>query len=364
MRVAVVGLGDAGFKLHLPALAGLPDCSVVGAVDLDRDRRDRAQAVFKVPVFEHLDEMLERARPDVVCVGTPPGSHAGLCLRALAAGAHVLCEKPFVSSIAEADQVLAAARAAGKRIALNHEFREMPIFRAVRDAVSSGATGALNFAQVWQLIDLPPWSEPGWRGEMLQRTLFEAGVHLVDLLMALFGEKPQAVQAWTCPGGALERDSDAVVTVTFQFSRGRLATLVQNRLSKGAKQYLELRADTDRASLRASFGGRARVSAGLFRSSRPHVRFEYGIAGLAWREVGARRSQLARNPREPNMVATRELFKQTFAAFQNGVEPPVSGESGRDVIAVIAAAYHAAATGARVTIDDTLVAKLRDLRLG
>ena len=363
MRVAVVGLGEAGFTLHLPALAGMPDRSVVGAVDLDRDRRERAQAVFKVPVFEHLDEMLERTKPDVVCIGTPPGTHAELCLRAIAAGAHVLCEKPFVSSIAEADRVLAAARAAGRRVALNHEFREMPIFRAVRDAVSSGATGALNFAQAWQLIDLPPWSETGWRGQMVQRTLFEAGVHLVDLLMALFGERPRAVQAWTSSSGQ-ESDSDAVVTVTLEFSRGRLATLVQNRLSQGEKQYLELRADTDRASLRASFGGRARVSAGLFRSSRPHVRFEYGIAGLAWREVGARRWQLARNPGDPNMMATREVFKRTFAAFQDGGEPPVSGEAGRDVIMVIAAAYHAAATGTRVTIDDALVATLRDQRLG
>src|SRR5262245_64061254 len=60
-------------------------------------------------------------------------------------GAHVICEKPFVASLDEADRVMAAAEAAGKRIALNHEFREMPIFRALRDAA---APSDIVFAQV------------------------------------------------------------------------------------------------------------------------------------------------------------------------------------------------------------------------
>jgi predicted dehydrogenase len=143
-----------------------------------------------------------------------------------------------------------------------------------------------------------------------------------------------------------------------------LAQIVQNRLCKGETQYFEVRADTDRASVRASFGGRARVTAGLFRSPKPHVRFEYGIAGLAWRESGAKRTQLARNPRDPGMIATRLVFERTLEAFQRGTEPPASGEAGRDVLIVIAAAYRSAATGARVKIDDALVSELRDVHLG
>ena len=364
MRIALVGLGNAGFTLHLPALAALREHQVVGATDLDAARRDRASSQFRVPLFDDFDGMIAGAKPDVVLIGTPPSSHADYCIRALASGAHVICEKPFVSSLAEADRVLAAARAAGKRVALNHEFREMPIFRAVRDAVASGESGGLNFAQVWQLMDLPPWAEPGWRGEMLQRTLYEAGIHLVDFLIALFGERPAAVQAWTSTCGVREGETDAVALVTLQFSRGRLAQIVQNRLCKGETQYFEVRADTDRASFRASFGGRARVTAGLFRSPKPHLRVEYGIAGLAWREVGSRRTQLARNPREPGMIATRLVIERTLAAFASGGEPPASGDAGRDALAVIAAAYHSATTGARVSIDDALLGKLHDVHLG
>jgi predicted dehydrogenase len=87
-------------------------------------------------------------RPAVVVVGTPPDSHLEYCLRALRAGADVICEKPLASSLAEADAILAAAAAAGRLVAVNHEFREMPIFRAVRDELRRGESGSLVFLQI------------------------------------------------------------------------------------------------------------------------------------------------------------------------------------------------------------------------
>ena len=331
-RVATVGLGNAGYTLHLPALAGIPDVSVVGACDPDSGRRARAADRFRVPVFADFDEMLATAAPDVVVVGTPPDSHADYCLRSFGAGAHVICEKPFVSSLDEADRVIAAAASAGRRIALNHEFREMPIFRAIRDEAARAKGQDIVFAQVWQLMDLPPWAEPGWRGQMLQRTLYEAGVHLVDFLMALFGEKPVAVSATTSTCGVREGETDAVALATLEFSRGRLAQIVQNRLCKGETQYFEVRAELPSASLRASFGGRARVSAGLHRATKPHIRFDYGVSGIAWREVGNTRKVLARNPKEPGMIATRFVFEKSLAAFRDGGKPPASGEVQYDPV--------------------------------
>lgn len=360
-RVAVVGLGNAGHTLHLPALAGMSGVQVVGACDIDAGRRERAATTWKVPVYEDFDDMLARANADVIVVGTPPDSHASYCMKSFAAGAHVICEKPFVSSLEEADRVIDAAEAAGKRIALNHEFREMPIFRAVRDAA---APKEIVFAQVWQLMDLPPWAEPGWRGKMLQRTLYEAGVHLVDFLMALFGEKPAAVSGTVSTCGVREGETDAVALVTLEFSRGRLAQIVQNRLCKGETQYFEVRAETLDASYRASFGGRARVTAGLHRSTKPHVRFDYGVSGMAWREVGNARTLLARNPKEPGMIATRFVFEKSLDAFRTGGAPPASAGDARDVLEVIAACYHAAATGRRIVLDSGAPPELKSMRMG
>ncbi len=360
VRIALVGLGNAGFTLHLPALRGIASAEVVGACDTDPGRRTRAADSFGVPVFDSFDAMLERVTPDVVIIGTPPDSHADYCLRSLAAGANVICEKPFVSGLEEADRVIEAAAAAGRRVALNHEFREMPIFRALRDA----AGDRVVFAQVWQLMDLPPWAEPGWRGQMLQRTLYEAGVHLVDFLMALFGEKPRAVSATVSTCGVREGETDAVALATLEFSRGRLAQIVQNRLCKGETQYFEVRAELPEASLRASFGGRARISAGLHRSTRPHMRIDYGVAGLAWKEVGNRRTVLGRNPTDPGMIATRFVFEKTLAAFRDGTESPASAEDGRDVLEVIAACYLAASSGRRVELQGDQLSELAVMRMG
>jgi len=362
-RVALIGLGEAGFGLHLPALAGLAGASIVGAVDTDAGRRARAAARYGIPVYDDFDAMLAAGSADVVIVATPPDSHAEYVVRSLSAGAHVICEKPFVSSVAEADRVIAAAAAAGRQIAVNHEFPEMPIFRTLIEHVQHPASGDLRFAQVWQLIHLPPGVESGWRGQTAHRTLFEAGVHLVDLLMVMFREKPMSVQASTS-GAAGAVQADAVVLATLEFSRGRLAHLLQNRICSGERQYFEVRADTEHASFRASFGGRARLSTGLFRSRTPHVRWEYGSSGIAWREDGVRRRQLARNPANPNVVGTREVLRDALAAFARNVAPRCGAHRARDVIETVAACYLSAMTGQRVKLDGSELSRVRNLHMG
>jgi len=364
MRVAIIGLGSAGAGLHLPALAGIPSVVVVGGCDLDLRCAQRAAARWNIPVFSEPDEMLARTNADVVIVATPPASHAEHCLRVLAAGAHVICEKPFVSSLEEADRVIAAAAAANRQVAVNHEFREMPIFRALIDQVAGGGAGALRFVQAWQLMNPPAGHEGGWRGQMAERTLFEAGVHLVDLIISLFGEKPESVQASMCGRANGRRDADAIVLATLTFSGDRLAHLTQNRLSQGDSQYFEVRADADRASFRASFGGRARLSAGLLRSKKLHLRFEYGSSGLAWREDGHRRRRLAHNPPNPNMRATREVLKSALAAFERNAPPGSSTAQARDVLEVVAGCYLSAATGERVQLGPAAAQRLSGFRMG
>jgi len=349
-RIAIIGLGEAGYEIHLPALSGIEGISVVGACAEDQAHRSRAAKKFNVPLFTELASMLAGARPDVLIVATPPDTHASICLRAIEAGLHVICEKPFVSTLDEADSVIDAARVAGRRVALNHEFREMPIFRSVLAHVGPESAEAAFFAQAWQNIHLPPGGESGWRREMQRRTLHEAGVHLVDYLLALFGEQPVAVWASMLDGGSEAGGTDALTVVALEFSGGRLGHLVQNRLSKGEPQYFEVRAESRNASYRASFGGRARLTAGLFRSTVPHLRLEYGASGIAWRETGSARKILARNPKNPRVAATRYLLEKTLAAFRSGGALPASAEDGRAALEVIDACYRAAATGRRTPV--------------
>lgn len=348
-KIAVLGCGEAGYELHLPALAQMGRTTVVGVCDTDEARLNRAAKKFNVPAFSDYQRMLAETKPGVVIVATPPHLHTDFCLEAIAAGAHVICEKPFVPEVEQGTRIVDAASAAGVRVALNHEFREMPIFRAVLDSVRQ-SDDKVFFAQVWQNTNVPPWTEEGWRGAMQRRTLHEAGIHLVDYIIALFGEVPHSAWASMSSGGSSESTTDALVVVSLEFDNGRIAQIVQNRLCQGERQYFEVRADTRSASYRASFGGRARVSTGLYRSTKPHLRFEYGASGLAWEEKGSRRRILARNPSDPRVAATRLVLERTLDAFETGGRPPATPEDGLAALRVIDACYESAASGLRTRV--------------
>ena len=348
-RVGVVGLGDAGFTMHLPALALLSDVAIAGMVDTDSARRDLATAKYEATAYTDLNEMLAAENPEILIVATPPESHADLCVVALEHGCHVICEKPFMTSVADADRVIDAALAANRRIAVNHEFREMPIFRAVLDAVAESGREQIIFAQAWQQVDLPPSLEAGWRRAGPGRVLHEAGVHLIDYMMAMFGSPPVSVSA-TMSSGMKSEESDSIVSLAMQFPEGRIASVVINRLAKGENHYFDARVDMVNASYRASFGGRARLTAGLHRAKQPHMRLDYGVSGMAWKEIGSRRELIARNPSGPRMKSTKDVLARTISAFHTGGVAPCEADWAREVCRVIEAAYRSAESGRTETV--------------
>ena len=353
MRCGIVGLGWAARSFHEPALRGIEGVELVGGADAAADQRSSWTNATGLTAFPSLQELIDVGGAELVVVATPPGSHASLCVEALNAGAHVICEKPFVATLEEADTVLAAAARADRKVTVNHEYREIPIFSEVRRRIEQGEAGRLVFCQIWQLMDVAPWEEPvPWRAAMPNRTLFEGGVHLVDLLLGFFGEKPRAVYARHSSGFERERRADAIHLVTLEFSDERLAQITIDRLCKAGTRYIEVRADCEHASLRASHGGRALIRVGKKRAERGGLRLEYGAGGLAWIERGLSRTPISRSPRDPAMHATAALTRKVIGAIQAGEEPPASGREARDVMEVVAACYRSAETGERVELGE------------
>lgn len=352
MRFGIVGVGWAAQAFHIPGVKAVPGGVVVGGCDPSAEQREAFTGKTGIPTFATMAELVEKTSPEILVIATPPDSHRDLCLEALGLGVHVICEKPFVETLEQADEVIAAADAAGLTVAVNHQYREKPIYNAVKNAVGRDDVGRIVFTQIVQLMDLAPWDEPvKWRAEMPNRTLFEGGVHLVDLLLSLYGEVPIAVWGRHSPGLDPSKSADAIHVLTLEFTGGRLAQITIDRLCKAATRYIELRVDCEHASLRASHGGRVLLQAGMKRAQRPGFKFLYGLGGLAWVERGVRRKTLARNPRDPGVVATGTLFRKITEAIQAGVEPPSSAREARNALAVIEAAYRSAATGERILLQ-------------
>jgi len=351
MRFGFVGLGFAAQWLHLPAVRSLAGSAVVGGVDASPERCDEWAGLGAGRVHATVEALLADGRPDVVVVATPPDSHARICIQALEAGAHVICEKPFVETLDAATEVMAAAERAGRQVAVNHEFRYMPIFTAVREAIGKRDVGRPVFVHCTQFMDLAPWDEKvPWRAAMPDRSLFEGGVHLVDLLHMIAGRLPVSVFAATSSGLDLGRKADAIHLVTLDYGEGLLAQITIDRLCRAGTRYVDLRVDCEHASVRSSFGGRAFVQLGVKRGQRPGIRVDFGPEGLAWVERGLGRRVLARNARNATVKATAALYADTIEAFSRGAEPPTSARTARETLQVIEASYRSARSGERVVL--------------
>ena len=342
VRIAIVGLGYATSFLHLPAIAAIPHALIVGG----SDPMERARLGPAFPTFALRDEMLDATRPDVVVIASPPADHAESCIAAMEAGAHVICEKPFVSTLEEADRVLDVARRTGRTVTINQEFRFMPIFAAVRTAMNDGSIGRPVFAQCTQFMDLAPWDEKvPWRAEMSDRSLFEGGVHLVDLLHWCMGGPPIRVTGQTSSGLDGDRKADAIHLVTLEWPNGAIAQITINRLAKIGTRYVDIRVDGESGSAVASYGGRAQMRVGLMRGEKPGLKLDFGLEGEAWLESGHRRKSLARNRRGAAPLATAELYRQTAEAISSGSPSPVPASDARATLRTILASYESSRVG-------------------
>ena len=147
VRYAVVGLGRAGWGIHVHQLRGRADSRIVAVVDPVEERRSEAVAEFECAAYESLELMLARhaaaADVDVVVIATPSADHARDTRAALRAGKHVVCEKPMAMSLDEADAMIAAADAAQRKLFIHQNYRFYPEFLHIKQVLDSGQLGRL-----------------------------------------------------------------------------------------------------------------------------------------------------------------------------------------------------------------------------
>ena len=202
LRVALVGLGP-GAEPHAKSLHDLAERVEVVAAVGRREAACRAfHARFGFPVTTDLDGTIADPTIAAVLVLTPPASHAEVAERCLAAGKHVLVEKPLELTVARGERLVAAAEAAGRRlgVVLQHRFRPGAV--RLRAAIAAGELGEVAAAA----MTVPWWrpqtyyDEPG-RGTMARDgggVLLTQAIHTLDLFRSLVGVREvMAAQAST-----------------------------------------------------------------------------------------------------------------------------------------------------------------------
>src|SRR3954451_1600799 len=192
LKAAVVGTGFIG-PVHVEALRRI-GVTVTGALGSGGDNTRSYVEEARLPkAYGSLDELLSEPGLDAVHITTPNYLHAPMVKAAIAAGKHVVCEKPLAMDTAEGEELLGIAEKAGVVHATNFNFRFYPLCQESRARVAQGDVGTVyqiygRYVQDW-LLKETDWNwrlEPELGGDM--RAVADIGSHWLDLMRFVTGQ--------------------------------------------------------------------------------------------------------------------------------------------------------------------------------
>jgi predicted dehydrogenase len=214
LRVAVIGAGHHG-KHHARILSTLPGAELVAVVDTNRDRaQEVAAATGALPVFDARD-VLDRI--DAVTIAVPTDIHRLVALPFLEARIPVLVEKPIARSLAEADDLIDAARKANVILAVGQSERFNPAIAAVKPLVTDP-----RFIEVHRLGTFPERS-------LDIDVVFDLMIHDLDAVLSLVGSDVSSIEAVGVP--VLTGRVD-IANARLRFANGCIANLTASRISR------------------------------------------------------------------------------------------------------------------------------------
>ncbi len=234
-RIAIAGLGYIG-RAHMDVLQRSPSCTLTALVDPAPFAAAHAQAAG-VPLFKSLAELFAAGKPEGVILATPNALHLPQALECIAAGVPMLLEKPITPTVAEGEQLQAAADAVGARILIGHHRAHSPIMAKAREVVASGVLGRLVAVMGSATFFKPDiyFEEGPWRREVGAGPILLNMIHEVHNLRMLCGEivAVQAFASNAVRGFAVED----TVAISLRFANGALGSFMLSDTAACARNW-------------------------------------------------------------------------------------------------------------------------------
>ena len=245
LRIGIIGSGFVSRFVHIPGFQLCPGVEVAIVCDATRDVAEAAAQTFGIPATStDYRDVLQDPNVEAVVIATPNHLHHRMALDALAAGKHVLCEKPLAMNLAEAEEMASAARRSGRVHLVSFVYRFVPAMRYLKYLVDGGHLGTiLHFRAQW--LQCTPNKKFSWRSESRQSgsgVVGDEGSHLIDFARHLVGEIT-AVSSWCktfvtrrlVAGTDRYQDSDSYDAGAFlaEFSSGATGVFEISRLVLG-----------------------------------------------------------------------------------------------------------------------------------
>ena len=333
IRTAIIGAGRIGL-IRARSIEETKLGTLVAVADVRADFAAQLAAPYNASVFSDWQRVIELPEIDAVVVATPTILHAEIASAALAAGKHVLCEKPLARNVAEATAIVASARASGKVLKTGFNYRHLPHIRKAKELIMAGELGKLSFMRCHFGHGGRPGFEKEWHADPRLSgggVLQEQGIHIMDLIRHLLGEPVRALGVRSRLYWPLSEVEDNCFCL-FETEDGGIAQIhvswtqwinTFNMEIFGQDGYLKL----------------------LGRDG------HYGPPSITW----ARRSADHSRPSEEKIVYdSGEDWKHEWTEFVTAIqeqrEPLGSGIDGLRAQQLIAAAYESAATGRWIAI--------------
>jgi predicted dehydrogenase len=331
IRFAIVGAGNVA-RYHATGIARTTGARLVAVCRADPARAAEAAERFGVPCETSYEALLARDDVDVVCICTPSGRHAAQAIAAARAGKHVLVEKPMALTLADADEMIEACRAAGVLLGVALQRRADPTFQSVRAAIEAGELGRL----VLGTVSVPYWRPQSyyegadWRGTWALDgggALMNQGIHLVDLLLWYMGDVAEVHASAATLAHTIEVED--CIAATVRFKNGALGSIVATTAAApGFPHRVEVYGDRGGVQIEGEGVARWADAAGD------------RVASAAPAEAGAGAS-----PTGISAIGHTRLIGDMVAAIREGRPPLVPGEEGRRSLELVLAIYAAARMG-------------------
>ena len=347
-RAAVIGAtgrGNYGHDLDR-AFQGVPGIQVAAVADPDSAGRARAAARAGAPrQYAGYREMLDEEKPELVIVAPRwSESHFEMARAALQQGAHLLCEKPFTTTLAEADTLLATAKQAHRKIAVAHQMRLAPNIVHLRQAIADGLIGELVHFRSWGKQDARAGGED----------MIVLGTHVFDMIRLFAGD------AISC-GAHVSQHGHTITRADIRQATEKIGPVAGDEIEA---HYLFGHGVT------ASFTSRGRLRETLgpwaveLQGSKGAVRILMDIDPIVLHRQrrGAPTSALIEEwqawPHDPPLrpspdqrgfaAANRRVVQDWLSAIAEDREPQCSGANANKALEFVMAAFQSALTGARV----------------
>lgn len=226
LRIGIIGAGGIA-RVHAASYRKLENCQLVAVADVDAERGERLASEVGATYYPTAAQLLAEGAVDAVSVCLPHALHVDVTLQAAAAAKHVLCEKPIATSLADADRMIDACRAAGVRLMVGQTHRYYPAHVYAKRLLGDGQIGRLLFVNdvIWAAHEGN--ENRAWRSDVAQNgggIFMDNGIHAADRLRWFLDSEPTWVAARVGPGrGILAGEEHG--TALLGFANGVTATL-------------------------------------------------------------------------------------------------------------------------------------------